>query len=115
MGTWGAGTFENDAALDFVNEEIDRHIRAIENIFADESRFRLDEDAEDELMPRVELLVLLYAHCRGVLPDGLDVSAWKARYLAMFDEQIDELEPDDDYKQRRRSVIAGAFDRLIIQ
>ncbi len=115
MGTWGAGIFENDAALDFINDEIDRHVRAIEEIFADESRFRLDEDAESELMARVGILVLLCEHCSGALPGNLDIRAWKARYLTMFDEQIDRLEPADGYKQQRRAVIADSFDRLISQ
>jgi|SRR6185437_6367962 len=115
MGTWGVGIFENDAALDFINAEIGRHVRAIEEIFADDTRLRLDEDAEGELMPRIELLVLLCEHCNGALPDNLDIRAWKARYLTMFDEQIDGLEPADDYKQHPRTVIADAFDRLISQ
>ena len=115
MGTWGAGIFEKDAALDFINDEIDRHVRAIEEIFADDTRFQLDEDAEGELMLRIELLVLLCEHCSGVLPDKLDFRAWKTRYLTMFDEQIDGLEPADGYKQQRRAVIADSFDRLVSQ
>jgi len=42
MSTWGASTFQNDAALDFINMEIDRHVGAIEEIFSDELRFNLD-------------------------------------------------------------------------
>ena len=45
MGTWGPGTFDSDAASDFINEEVRRHASAIERIFADSHRFRLDEDA----------------------------------------------------------------------
>ena len=115
MGTWGVGVFENDAALDFINAEIDRHVSAVEDILADESRFRLDEDAEGELMPRVELLALLCERCGGVLPSKLDIGTWKTRYLEMYDEQIDALEPADDYKQQRRVVIAEAFNRLNLQ
>ncbi len=112
-GTWGAGTFENDAALDFINAEFDRHVGAIEGIFSDEARFLLDEDAEGELMPRIEILLALCEHCHGVLQENMDIAAWKARYLAMYDEQIDDLEPTSDYKLQRRAVIASTFDRLI--
>lgn len=115
MGTWGAGTFQNDAALDFINIEVDRHIAAIEAIFADESRFRLDEDAEGELMPRIEILLALCERCHGVLQENVDIAVWKVHYLAMYDEQIDDLEPTDDYKEQRRAVIASTFDRLIEQ
>jgi len=34
MGTWGPGTFDSDAASDFINEETRRHVSACERIFA---------------------------------------------------------------------------------
>lgn len=113
MGTWGAGTFESDAALDFVNDEIDRHVIAIEAILADEGRFRLDEDAEGELMPRVVMLTLLCEHCDGALPKDVDVDVWKVRYLAMFDDQINDWAPAERYKAERRPVIEATFNSLI--
>src|SRR5690348_5779837 len=113
MGTWGAGTFQHDAALDFINTEIDRHVSVIENIFEDESLFHIDDDAEGELMPRIEILLALCDRCHGVLGEHMDIAAWKARYLALYDDEIDTIEPSDDYKQRRRAVIADTFDRLI--
>jgi hypothetical protein len=83
MGTWGSGLFDNDGAMDFIDEEIDRHVATIEAIFADSGRFRLDEDAEAELMPRVAILAFLCGDCGGVFssaPDKTpDVGAWKAR------------------------------------
>jgi hypothetical protein len=113
MGTWGPGNYENDAALDFINEEADRYISVIEAIFGDEQRFLLDEDAEGMLMPSVEILSLLCARCHGVLPKDLDVAAWKSRYLEMYDHQIDGLEPDAEYKQQRRAVIEATFEKLL--
>lgn len=114
MGTWGPGNFDNDAAADFIDEELDRHVRAIEAIFADSERFLLDGDAEGELMPRIAILALLCEHSAGVLDTTGDaISAWKARYLEMYDDQIDDLEPRGDYKLQRRAVIAETFDTLI--
>ena len=117
MGTWGPRNFENDSALDFIDEEIDRHVAAIETIFADRDRFRLDEDAEGELMPRVAILTFLCQECGGSFNPASgktpDVSAWKSRYLQMYDDQIDGMEPRGDFKAQRRAVIADTFDRLI--
>ncbi len=110
MSAWGANTFQNDAALDFINEEIDCHVRAIEGIFADEDRFALDEDAEGELMPRVEILLLLCEHCGGALPEKLNPATWKARYLAMYDDQMmgwnpaKNLNDNDRRSLRQRST-----------
>lgn len=117
MTAWGQGNFENDAALDFLDQEIARHVAAIEAIFADSQRFQLDNtgDAEGELMPRVAILALLLEHCGGVLHPAheSDIGAWKAWYLEMYDDQIDGLDPDGDYKSQRRAVIADTFDRII--
>jgi hypothetical protein len=115
VGTWGQGNFENDAALDFVDQEIDRHVAAIEAIFNDNGRFRLDEDAEGELIPRIAILTLLCGQCGGGFNPHHepDVSAWKVRYLEMYDDQVDGMEPGGDFKQQRRAVIADTFDTLI--
>jgi hypothetical protein len=34
MGTWGASTFDSDAALDFIHEQMDRYVSLVEEIFA---------------------------------------------------------------------------------
>jgi hypothetical protein len=90
-----------------------RHIKEINAIYADEARLRLDEDGEAILIPSVVVLTLLCEHCHTVLPRNLDVMAWKARYLAMFDEQIDGLGPVPGHKEKRRAVIVATFDQLI--
>jgi hypothetical protein len=115
MTGWRPGNFEKDESLDFIQEEMDRHVAAIEAIFADCQRFQLDNtgDAEGELMPRVAILALLCEHCGGLLDSTVAVGAWKARYLEMYDDQIDGLEPGGDYKLQRRAVIADTFDTLI--
>src|SRR6476646_1436739 len=114
MGTWGAGNFDSDGAFDFIDEQIDRYITLVTEICADEEyRFRLDEDAEAELMPSIELLIFLCEHCGGVLPTGLDIAAWKQRYLAMYDADINYLEPSPEIKEERRAVIERTFDRLL--
>lgn len=112
MGAWGPSNFENDAALDFINEEIDRHVSAIEDILADSQRFRLDEDAEGELMPRIVILTLLCEHCEGALDKALDVAAWKAQYLEMYRDQINEMGPTKEFQQQRQAVIEATFDKL---
>lgn len=109
MGTWGAGNFDNDAALDYAGDINDGLVNTINEIFADPDRFYLDEDAEGMLMPSVEMLTIL----PGAPPPAADVEGWKTRYLALYDEQIDYLEPADGYKEERRQVIVSTFDKLI--
>lgn len=112
MGTWGAGDFESDGALDFLDEQVERYLGIIEDVFADAERFHLDEDAESMLIPSVRILTALATQLDAFLPDTLDVETWKARYLAMYDAQIDGLQPVAGFKAERRAAIAAAFDGL---
>lgn len=43
MGTWGAGNFDNDSALDYKDSIEDEFINRIEEILADDDRSALDE------------------------------------------------------------------------
>jgi hypothetical protein len=58
-------------------------------------------------------MLLLCEYCGGVLNKDLDLSAWKARYLEMYDDQIDGHARNEEYKHKRRAVIEDTFDRLI--
>jgi hypothetical protein len=112
MGTWGTGNFENDGAVIFLLDLCDRLINTIEAVIADDSRFILDEDAEAELMPSIELLALL-SEQYGLHPiERKRVFGWQARYLAMYDDYIDSLQPSESFKEQRRAVIAATFERL---
>jgi hypothetical protein len=113
MGTWGSGNFDNDGALDFVNQQIDFYVGGIEGVFGDVDRFRLDEDAESSIIPSVVVVSLLCEHCHGTLPEHVDVLAWKVRHLEMFDDQVDALEPEPAYKRQRRAEISATFDNLL--
>lgn len=112
MGTWGPGNFDSDYALDFLSTEVRRHVTTIDGIMADAEAFQLDEDAESVLMPTVAILVLLCKHCHALLPRAVNVQDWQTRYLAMYDRDIDGLEPKPDFKAQRRAVIIDTFERL---
>jgi hypothetical protein len=112
MGTWGSGNFQNDAALDYMGDLSDEFSQRIEDIFADEERAYLDEDAEGQLIPTVAILATLAEHCALVPPRPQIVTGWQEKYLALFDDQIDGMEPAEGYAAERRSVIVETFTRL---
>src|ERR1043166_9009468 len=89
LGTWGAGNFDNDRALDYAGEVEEELVSRIEEILADEERCALDEEGEGVLMPTVEMLSVLHEHCRLGLPERETIQRWKAQYLSVFDEHID--------------------------
>lgn len=115
MGTWGGGNFENDGALDYLDGVMDGLVAQIEECFETEDGADLDGEGESELVPTVEILSVLHDHFGGKLPEVSTVEAWKNKYLEIFDDQIDALEPGGDYKKKRRQVIETTFDRLIEQ
>ena len=113
MGVWAAGNFENDEAMDYAHELVDGMIEQIESTVASEHGMEPDEPDSFRLMCNVELLWLLGQHVGLALPGSATVEGWKARYLAVWEEFIDGLEPEPGYKADRLSVIAETFERLI--
>lgn len=112
MGTWGAGNFDSDGALDYIGEIASGLTARIEACFADEESSALDEDGEGVLVPSVAILLLLCEHCAAAPPRPDVAGRWKRQYLTIFDDQIDSLEPAPGYKQERRQVIEDTFRRL---
>jgi hypothetical protein len=89
-----------------VEEEL---VGKIEEILADEDRCSLDEDGEGVLMPTLSMLSVLHEHCKVGLPEVETIRRWKDCYLAVFDESIDDLEPQPGYKESRRAMIEATF------
>lgn len=112
MGTWDEGNFSNDGALDYLATLIQKLVTRIENLLASDYGADLDECGESELMPSVEIISLLCEHCDAVPPRESVVKGWRQRYLNIYDEQIDALDPDPEFKVKRRQVIDATFRKL---
>jgi hypothetical protein len=112
MGTWGGGNFDNDGALDFVQELVHQLATGIDACFG-EDRAALDEDGEGTLVPSVAILTLLAKHCGAAVPQVEFVEGWKTRYLAVFDDEIEGLAPSGDFAVQRRAVIEQTFNELL--
>jgi hypothetical protein len=109
---WGPGNFENDGALDYLDDLVEGLIAKVNECFADEDLSSLDLGGETILIPSVEILTLLCEHYIVTPPDQSLVAQWHDRYLRIYDEQIDDLEPRGDFKEQRRAVIEQTFERL---
>jgi hypothetical protein len=107
MGTWGPGNFENDAALDMVEEVLAVATTEIE-AFCSSDRVGIED--LDDILAGVAVHLVLYKHCNASAPD-LDLAAsLRKKALRIFDEQIDSLDPQDDFKEQRRAAIAETLD-----
>ncbi|MGX6600791.1 DUF4259 domain-containing protein [Micromonosporaceae bacterium Da 78-11] len=115
MGTWGIGNFDSDTAADHLSVLTARLVREVEDAVAgDPVELEPDEYWGVAVPCNLEILHLLASQrWAGVmLPDIAMVQAWKATYLAVWDANIEELEPTSEYKAHRRTALERTFDQL---
>lgn len=105
MGTWDAGNFDNDSALNFVSGVAD----GVRQEMAPP-----EEVEEIELvMAAVAIYKALVAHCHAPPPAATQIGELKDAVLQLYDAQIDELDPDPEFKTQRRGVIEQTFDEFL--
>jgi|SRR5215813_2304067 len=129
MGSFGPGNFDNDAALDARQEVIDYLADAVRE-FVESDGFCVEDI--DSAIAYVAMLnaILLHTNSSPVEPtdpellsflkgmggsgelDIAEVTSWKEKVLQVYDDEIDELLPEPEYKKRRRRVIAEALGQL---
>ena len=110
MGTWGLGNFESDGALDYLDELIYRLTDTIVGYF---NKDNADIGETSELMPTVAIMLALVKECHAAPPKADVIEGWRSKYIAIYDERIDALEPNWEYKAERRKVIDETFLELI--
>lgn len=118
MGTWGHGNFDNDTAADHLEILTGRLIAEVAEAMAgDPVEIEPDEYWGVAVPCNLELLYLIAKqNYVGVSLVGPDIIAdWKAKFLAVWDETVDELEPAAGYKKERRAVLVRTFDQLAEQ
>lgn len=115
MGTWGSGNFDSDTAADHLSILTARLVREVEDAMAgDPVELEPDEYWGVVVPCNLEILQVL-ANQRWVgveLPKAATVQAWKSTYLAVWDANIDELEPTPEHKTQRRTALERTFDQL---
>jgi hypothetical protein len=112
MGTWDAGPFENDAAMDLVGEVVDGLRAPVDEFLAAP---QIDETF-DPAFAAVALLneVMTRTPARpwwdGKGPKPGDV---RAAFLRCYDEQIEGMDPDPDFKVAQRAALVAELDRFV--
>lgn len=108
MGTFGAGNFENDAALDLVSEVLAVATTEIE-AFCDSDDVGI-EDLE-QIMAAVAIHLVLGEHCAAGAPEVDFAVRLRDKVLAIFDEEISDLDPSGEFAAERRAVLVDTFAR----
>ena len=125
MGTWGAGNFEDDTALDHLSVVRNTYkleamcaelLGAVKDAMASPNSLEPDE-YEGVIVPcNLEIIAQMmdvFGASVCTLPRPSVLEKWKNTYLKVWDGYIDELDPDPDWKQSRREVLVQTFDRVL--
>lgn len=121
MGTWGSGNFESDTALDHFGTVTTPLLEQIREAFKNKESLQPDEYESEAVLCNMDILLAI-AHGLGskAKPFGISqfpkvkqIQTWQKTYLKVWDDYIDELEPDEDYKTNRKETIIKTFERFI--
>ncbi len=110
MGRWGLGVFENDLAVQFLNEHVAALAESVECMLAN-SDSDLDVQGEEVLVPAVRMMEILSRSLGAAPPSSATVAEWKLVYMEKFDLQGPEIYEGDALPARRR-IVESAFDGL---
>lgn len=114
MGTWSHGNFDNDTALDWLDDITGQLLEEIAEAVASPPSLQADEPDSDLVPCRIELLCLMAENgMEPHWPESETLAQWKQTYLAAWDASIDDLEPDADYRHDRRLTLEATFDRML--
>lgn len=114
MGTWAHGNFDNDTALDWLDDITSQLLDEIAEAMESPELLEADELDADLVPCRIELLCAMAE--KGMPPQWPDVqllAQWKQIFLQAWDSSIDELEPSEEYKRERRATLVATFDRML--
>ena len=108
MGTWAAGPFQSDTALDYLGDVVDEVSATLEQFVESPE---IDEGFEEAFAAAALLNVL--AHQTPAAPPEPDrIAAWAEALLRCFDGQIDTLDPDAGFKVEQRAALEMTFAEL---
>lgn len=108
MGTYGPGNFDCDAAMDYVNELVEKQFLApIREAIQDPHRLEPDEWYGVVVPCMIDILAAIAEERRGLLPEPAEVANWKRTYLKTWDAARTEPWPE------RRATLDNTFDRLL--
>jgi hypothetical protein len=113
MGTWGSGNFDNDAALDYVAGVVGPLVAQLQAVVDNPSLAEADEDGGTECLVAAELLISLSQYYTDPTLTPQLVTDCRDVVLSEWENTIDDLDPDQEYKTERRAVMQQTFAQLL--
>ena len=112
MGTWAAGPFGNDSAMDFVGGVFDTLMEPVDE-FMEEPEI---DETLDPAFAAIALMNLMMTKTSarpwrdGGVVDGAPI---RAAMLRCFDDQIDGMDPAEGFAAEQRAALVTALDAFV--
>jgi hypothetical protein len=115
MGVWGAGTFQSDAAADFLDEQVERLCAFIRE---DLKSAKTDRILERQMLAALACLRAILSQTvvdeeAAAMIDYREVESWRDEYLKWFDSVSDSLEAPQENVARLRQNAESEFSKLL--
>lgn len=108
MGTWSAGVYGNDSALDWVGDLVDGIEKTVRSKIGN-----FDENDGDWLLAAVDTMYAVCKNAGGTAPNLSEVLQWHKSYFLSWDLYNQEHDVGPAYITAQRKVIDETFDRLV--
>lgn len=107
MGTWAAGVYGNDSALDWVGDLVDGIQKAVRSKIAN-----FDENDGDWLLAAVDTMYIVCKNAGGTAPNLIEVLQWRKSYCLSWDMYNQERDVGKEYIAAQCKIIDETFARL---
>jgi Domain of unknown function (DUF4259) len=114
MGTWGTGNLDSDHAAEYLSEVIFEPLETqILSVLEDTTSAEADEEGDSTIVA-VDALAVLCAHfdCTTSISKAR-LHSIRERFLEVWSESMDGLDPVEGHKKERQAKIEKTFDRLL--
>jgi len=112
MGYWGSGPFENDYALNIIDEWSGELAKKIEKGLANPKSAMWDEIECDELVVDLKILLTLRKNqIPVILPASEPLKASRSGFVTRWNEYAES----DDFQNQRLAMILGLVDEMICE
>lgn len=111
MGAWGAGVFDNDEALDVLTDASKVATTEIDGFFNNLDRVNFEDI--DCVLACIAIQTALITACGAPRPTKAYAESIHRRMLEIYDSEIDDYEPEPEYRESRRAVIAETLKQYV--
>ena len=111
MGAWGAGVFDNDEAMDVLTDASAVATTEIQGFY--DNRDRCGFEDIDCVLACIAIQTSLITGCGAEPPTRTYAETIRDRMLEIYDNEVDDHDPEPEYKIERRKCLHDTLDLYV--